>query len=133
MITNREDRPAARLKLKAQLFCGDEIAIGPGKAALLDAIAATGSISAAGRALGMSYRRAWLLVDVMNRCWAAPLVDTTAGGSHGGGARVTELGAEVLAAYRLLERALDEAAKQRLDALTRMLAPEPRLARNDQG
>ena len=72
-------------------------------------------------------------MDVMNRCWAAPLVDTAAGGSHGGGARVTELGAEVLAAYRLLERALDEAAKQRLDALTRMLAPEPRLARNDQG
>ena len=52
----------ARLKLKLQLYCGDEIAMGPGKAALLEAIARTGSISAAGRDLGMSYRRAWLLV-----------------------------------------------------------------------
>lgn len=131
MITKREDAAAARLKLKAQLFCGEEIAIGPGKAALLDAIAATGSISAAGRALGMSYRRAWLLVDVMNRCWAGPLVDTAAGGSHGGGARVTALGAEVLAAYRLLERALDGAAEAPLDALARKLAPEPRPGRTE--
>ena len=61
------------LKLKAQLFCGEEPAMGPGKADLLEAIARTGSISAAGRALGMSYRRAWLLVDAMNRCWAEPL------------------------------------------------------------
>ena len=57
----------ARLKLKLQLYCGDEIAMGPGKAALLQAIGRTGSISAAGRELGMSYRRAWLLVDTMNR------------------------------------------------------------------
>ena len=61
----------ARLKLKLQLYCGDEIAMGPGKADLLEAIAREGSISAAGRALGMSYRRAWLLVDTMNRCFRA--------------------------------------------------------------
>src|SRR3546814_17276525 len=71
------------LKIKLQLFCGDEIAMGPGKADLLEAISAQGSISAAGRALGMSYRRTWLLVDVMNRCFRAPLVETAAGGSHG--------------------------------------------------
>src|SRR3546814_3854593 len=84
------------LKIKLQLFCGDEIAMGPGKADLLEAISAQGSISAAGRALGMSYRRTWLLVDVMNRCFRAPLVETAAGGSHGGGARLTTLGADLL-------------------------------------
>ena len=78
----------ARLKLKLQLYCGDEIAMGPGKADLLEAIAREGSISAAGRAMGMSYRRAWLLVDTMNRCFAEPLVET----HSGSGARVTAAG-----------------------------------------
>jgi molybdate transport system regulatory protein len=59
----------------------------------------------------MSYRRAWLLVDVMNRCWAEPLVSTAAGGSHGGGARVTEAGQAVLAAYRGLEAQLAEVSQ----------------------
>jgi molybdate transport system regulatory protein len=59
----------ARLKISIRILCGEEIAMGPGKADLLEAIAAQGSISAAGRAMGMSYRRAWLLVDAMNRCW----------------------------------------------------------------
>jgi molybdate transport system regulatory protein len=69
----------ARLKLKLQLYCGSEIAMGPGKAVLLQAIGRTGSISAAGRALGMSYRRAWLLVDTMNRCFGKPLVEAQSG------------------------------------------------------
>ena len=64
----------ARVKFKIQLYCGDEIAMGPGKADLLDAIRTCGSISAASRSLGMSYRRTWLLVDAMNRCWSQPLV-----------------------------------------------------------
>ena len=89
----------ARLKLKLQLYCGDEIAMGPGKADLLEAIAREGSISAAGRALGMSYRRAWLLVDAMNRCWREPLVATTPGGAAKGGARLTEFGRDVLHRY----------------------------------
>ena len=72
-------------KIKVQIYCGDEIAMGPGKADLLEAIAREGSISAAGRALGMSYRRTWLLVDAMNRCWDLPLVETALGGSKGGG------------------------------------------------
>jgi molybdate transport system regulatory protein len=62
-----------RLKISVRVMCGDEIAMGPGKADLLEAIDATGSISAAGRKMDMSYRRAWLLVDAMNRCWAQPL------------------------------------------------------------
>ena len=128
-MTTHDQRSGHQLKLKAQLFCGPEIAMGPGKAALLDAIAATGSISGAGRALGMSYRRAWLLVDVMNRCWEAPLVETAAGGSHGGGARVTPLGMEILAAYRRLEAAIEAAGTEAQGPLSKKLAPEPRQAR----
>ncbi|MFY8195818.1 MAG: winged helix-turn-helix domain-containing protein, partial [Novosphingobium sp.] len=64
------------VKVKIQFCCGDEIAMGPGKADLLEAIAREGSISAAARAMDMSYRRAWLLVDTMNRCWQEPLVET---------------------------------------------------------
>ncbi|MFQ3666698.1 MAG: LysR family transcriptional regulator [Sphingomonadaceae bacterium] len=99
---------AARLKLKLQLLREDEIALGPGKADLLEAIAAHGSISAAGRAMGLSYRRAWLMVDTMNRCFSEPLVATRRGGP--GGARLTPAGMETLAAYRALEAALDKAA-----------------------
>jgi molybdate transport system regulatory protein len=109
----------ARLKLKLQLYCDDEIAMGPGKAALLQAIAHTGSISAAGRELGMSYRRAWLLVDTMNRCFAAPLVE-----AHSGfGARVTEAGKAALADYLALadkaEHAAAGAAFERLEKAIR--------------
>ena len=75
------------------------IAMGPGKAELLRAIEASGSISAAARALGMSYRRAWLLVDTMNQCFKSPVVETLTGGEKGGGARVTELGQEILHRY----------------------------------
>jgi len=92
----------ARLKLKLQLYCGDEIAMGPGKADLLEAIQRTGSISGAGRDLGMSYRRAWLLVDTMNRCFNAPLVETQPGGGKNAGARVTADGEKALGAYRAL-------------------------------
>jgi molybdate transport system regulatory protein len=96
----------ARLKLKLQLYCGDEIAMGPGKAALLQAIGRTGSISAAGRELGMSYRRAWLLVDTMNRCFAAPLVEAYSGT----GARVTAAGEAALADYLALAERTEHAA-----------------------
>lgn len=91
------------LRIKLQIYCGGEIAMGPGKADLLDAIGAKGSISGAGRAMGMSYRRAWQLVDVMNRCWATPLVETRPGGAASGGAWLTEFGRAVLALYRALQ------------------------------
>jgi molybdate transport system regulatory protein len=90
------------LKIKIQLYCGEEIAMGPGKADLLDAIEREGSISGAARVLGMSYRRAWLLVDVMNRCWQEPLVTTTPGMASGG-ARVSTYGQTVLQQYRALQ------------------------------
>ncbi|MDP1027394.1 LysR family transcriptional regulator [Sphingomonas sp. KR1UV-12] len=115
------------LKLKVQLTCGDGFALGPGKADLLDAIIAHGSISAAGRAIGMSYRRAWLLVDEMNRCFDPVLVETLRGGGQERGARVTETGRAILAAYRALE---DEAAALAMrPACAQLLAhlrPEPR-------
>ena len=113
------------LKLKAQVYCGDEPAIGPGKADLLEAIDREGSISAAGRALGMSYRRTWLLVDSMNRCWVERLVDTTPGGGRDKGARVTDCGRQVLAAYRALEKDMLEAGGAKLDALAHFLRKVP--------
>ncbi len=98
------------LKIKIQLYCGDKIAMGPGKADLLDAIIREGSISAAGRAMGLSYRRAWMLVDTMNRCWRTPLVETNPGNARGGGARVTAFGREMLAHFRGLQHDISTAA-----------------------
>ncbi len=92
------------LWLKLQVACGDALAIGPGKADLLAAIGTAGSISGAARALGMSYRRAWLLVDEMNRCFDPPVVETLRGGGVERGARITETGLAVLDAYREMER-----------------------------
>ncbi len=122
----------AILKLKIQLFCGDEIAMGPGKADLLEAIRNCGSISAAGRAMGMSYRRAWLLVDAMNRCWRQPLVETSPGSAHGGGARVSAFGESVLAQYRALQARIDGAADcTDFAALRTAILPEPRKSQRD--
>lgn len=98
------------LKLKAQLVSDEDIAFGPGKADLLEAIDRTGSISAAARAMGLSYRRAWLLVDTMNRSFRAPLVETERGGAGRGGALITDHGHKVLAQYRALVLALEAAA-----------------------
>lgn len=113
------------LKLKAQLLCGAETAMGPGKADLLEAIDREGSISAAGRALGMSYRRTWLLVDSMNRCWSGRLVETIAGGSAAKGARLTPLGRSILSDYRALETALAATAPSMLTPLLAHLRDVP--------
>jgi molybdate transport system regulatory protein len=106
-----------KIALRMRLLRDDDVAMGPGKADLLDAIAATGSISAAARAMDMSYRRAWLLVDVMNRSFREPLVQGAAGGKQGGGAHVTEAGLKVLAAFRTMEAAALAAAKPHLEQL----------------
>ena len=119
--------PHSPLKIKLQIYCGEEIAMGPGKADLLDAIIREGSISAAGRALGMSYRRTWMLVDTMNRCWDGPLVETAAGGSHGGGARVTERGLAILGHYRAMVTAATQLEQEApWAALQSALQPAPR-------
>jgi molybdate transport system regulatory protein len=99
------------------------IAIGPGKADLLEAIAADGSISAAAKRMGMSYKRAWLLVETMNACFRSPLVSAAKGGRAGGGAELTRLGAEVLATYRRMEAAATRAVHPELARLRRQVRP----------
>ena len=104
MARTRESRhPRVRVRILSESV----IALGPGKADLLDAIAETGSISAAARKLRMSYRRAWILVDTMNACFTQPLVGTEKGGAEGGGASLTETGRRVLAQYRELSAAVE--------------------------
>jgi molybdate transport system regulatory protein len=92
-----------KLKLQIRILSEQNIAFGPGKADLLEAIERTGSISQAAKSMNMSYRRAWQLVDTMNQCFETALVETQTGGTHGGGAAVTALGQKVLEQYRQME------------------------------
>lgn len=84
---------------KIRITSGDSVALGPGKAELLNLIDERGSISAAAKQMKMSYRRAWQLVDVMNQCFDQPLVLSSVGGIRGGGAQLTDLGRQVLENY----------------------------------
>jgi len=111
-----------RFDLKIRLHNGTDIALGPGKADLLEAIALHGSISGAARAMGMSYRRAWLLVETMNRSFRQPLVSTLAGGKHGGGTLLTETGELVLQRYRALCAQASAAIEHDCAALAELLA-----------
>jgi molybdate transport system regulatory protein len=89
--------------IRFRVDLGDACAIGPGKIALLEAIGRTGSLSAAARALAMSYRRAWLLLDSVNTSFRQPVAELSKGGKGGGGARLTPFGISLIAAYRKLE------------------------------
>ena len=112
----------ASIGARLRIVLGPERALGPGKADLLHRIAETGSIAAAGRAMTMSYRRAWLLVEEMNAMFHEPLVETTKGGRGGGGGAVlTPLGREVLRRYRNMERSTARAISKDLDSLRRLL------------
>ena len=91
--------------------------IGPGKAELLERIDETGSIAAAARDMGMSYKRAWSLVEELNRAFARPLVDSSRGGPGGGGAIVTATGQEVLRRYESLERLVADGGAADLAAI----------------
>jgi molybdate transport system regulatory protein len=90
-------------KASLRIEFGPEQRIGPGKVRLLELVAGTGSISAAAREMDMSYRRAWLLIDEMNRMFKEPVIAAVTGGAHGGGARLTDLGRNVVATYRAIE------------------------------
>lgn len=116
------DKGFPRFRLRLVLAPGR--LFGPGKADLLDGIARTGSIAAAGRAMGMSYKRAWQLVDMMNGEFRAPLVLSSKGGRAGGGARLTAFGEDVLARYRAMEAAAGDALGSDLAALAERLAPD---------
>lgn len=109
-------------RLRLRLVFGPGAMLGPGKADLLEAIRETGSISAAGRAMGMSYKRAWGLVEEMNAAFRAPLVLSSRGGAQGGGAQLTEMGAEVLRLFRAFETRAAEAGAAEITALRALLS-----------
>lgn len=119
----RQAKPRARTKLDDALSIRIDLAaggrIGPGKIALLEEIGRSGSISAAGRALDMSYRRAWKLIEDLNLNLGRPVVETAAGGSGGGGATLTVFGQAVIACYRTIEAESGLAARKHLAALSR--------------
>jgi molybdate transport system regulatory protein len=108
-------------RLTLRVDFGADRAVGPGKVRLLEAIRDTGSISQAGRALGMSYRRAWLLVDDLNNCFRHAVIEAQPGGTQGGGATLTEFGKELIRDYRAIEAAASAAAEQRLSKLAARL------------
>ncbi len=120
-MSELHDIPRFRIRL---VFGPDEM-MGPGKAELLERIARTGSIAAAGREMGMSYKRAWQLVEKMNAMFRAPLVSSSRGGSKGGGARVTEAGQAVLSAYRGVEQEACRAGAEHVAVLKSMLRDIP--------
>ena len=121
-MTQKSD-PRTRLRLR--ILFGDKVMLGPGKAELLGLIGETGSISAAGRGMKMSYKRAWMLVEEMNAAFRAPLVESIRGGAGGGGAQLTATGQAVLAHYRQIERAAAAAGAADLAALRALLRDTP--------
>ncbi len=114
--------PAHRLSIRIDLATGGRI--GPGKVALLEAIGQTGSISAAGRAMKMSYRRAWQLVEDLNHTVRHPVVETAAGGAGGGGARLTDAGRRLVQQYRAVEHAAASTARAHLLELDGLVTPK---------
>lgn len=117
----RTHHPAPTFQLRLALH--SDVVIGPGKADLLEMIDQTGSISAAGRSLRMSYKKAWQLIETMNTYFCSPLVSTSSGGNERGGAHLTELGKQVLAHYRALESQLTIAQSADAQALLALLSP----------
>ncbi len=118
---------SSQSRLTLRVDFGDKRAIGPGKIRLLEAIEKNGSISQAGRSLGMSYRRAWLLIDDVNRCFRSAVVTTQPGGKSGGGAELTDFGRKLVQSYRAIEAQATSAAEARLQALEANLrAPRAR-------
>ena len=112
----------ANPKLRLRLTFGNGLILGPGKADLLQGIAEEGSISAAGRRMKMSYKRAWMLVEDMNAAFVTPLVESSRGGQKGGGAKLTEAGEIVLAEFRRLEAMVFEKGAPQISRLQAMLS-----------
>ena len=115
----RRSEPVARFRLR--VTAGEVIALGPGKIDLLEAIAETRSITAAAKSIGMSYRRAWLLVDQINACLRQPAVASAQGGEHGGGSRLTAVGEALVQRYRRIEARAAEACADDIAALLRLM------------
>lgn len=115
MVKSAKTLATAAARLRVVLDEG--VFLGPGKADLLEGIAETGSIAAAGRRLNMSYKRAWMLVETLNGYFAKPLVQAATGGKAGGGAQLTPLGQDVLARYRRMAAATEKAIAKDVAAL----------------
>ncbi|HYG85665.1 MAG TPA: winged helix-turn-helix domain-containing protein [Azospirillum sp.] len=111
-----------RLRLRIDFEPGGSL--GPGKVRLLEEVRTTGSISAAARTLDMSYRRAWLLVDDLNRMFREPVVSAAVGGKRGGGSELTPFGERLIAEYRAIEREAFAAASARIAALQAAISPD---------
>lgn len=121
----RSDRPAVaapQARFRIRVTRGEEIAIGPGKIALLEAIREHGSITQAAREIGMSYRRAWMLLDELNRSLRKPATQSSPGGTHGGGSLLTPEGERLIELYREIERSAEQACAERLSQLLRLVA-----------
>ncbi len=118
----RRAAPAVTARFRLRVTSGDVIAVGPGKISLLEAIAETRSISAAARSIGMSYRRAWLLVDEINRALGEPAVASATGGEHGGGSTLTTSGQALVTLYRRIEARAAAATAADMKRLLAMLA-----------
>jgi len=114
--------PPERSAPRLRIVMGEGLILGPGKVDLIEAIERKGSISAASREMGMSYRRAWLLVDNLNHCFREPLVAAQVGGVKGGGASLTAFGRGVVEHYRAIEEAAAVAGADHVGALTASLA-----------
>jgi molybdate transport system regulatory protein len=112
---------AVTVQFRIRFLKKDDIAVGPGKINLLASIAETGSISAAARQNGMSYRRAWMLVATMNKCCRKPVVTTITGGSDGGGACVTPVGIDLIKRYRRVEACAAKACAREIAAINAIL------------
>jgi molybdate transport system regulatory protein len=116
----------AGTRLTVRVDFGADRALGPGKIRLLEAVRKSGSISQAGRSLDMSYRRAWLLIDDMNRCFREPVVAAQPGGAQGGGAALTPFGEQLIAKYRAIESQATAAAREQLRDLETSLRAKGR-------
>lgn len=110
------------LRFRMRITDGDAIAVGPGKIALLEAIDKTGSITAAAKSLDMSYRRAWLLLDELNRSLRVPAIDSAKGGQHGGGSALTDAGKRLIELYRRIEQNAASACRDDIRQMMKMLA-----------
>ncbi len=115
--------PVPVLRVTLRLDVGGRATLGPGKVRLLELIGELGSISAAGRGMGMSYRRAWALVETLNATFEAPLIAARPGGAGGGGAVLLPLGVEVVGLYRDLERAATDGGSAALARFGALLKP----------
>ncbi len=112
-------RPVAKFRLR--VTTGESIAVGPGKIALLEAIAETRSITAAAKSIGMSYRRAWILVDQLNASLRQPAVLSAKGGERGGGSELTAVGQALVELYRRIEDRAATACADDVDSLLRLV------------